>query len=66
MSEPPVDTGPWTAVRWRDGRVVIESDDFTHDVALVVTGDFADIEQKISYAQMIAERLNAATVPQEK
>jgi hypothetical protein len=63
MSAPPVENGPWYATEWFDGRVVIQSDDFTHDVALIVTGDFEDDEQRKAYARMIAERLSAATVP---
>lgn len=66
MPTPPAEHGSWYATEWFDGRVVIQSDDFTHDVALIVTGDFEDDEQRKAYARMLAERLSAATAPQEK
>lgn len=50
------DKGPWTASP--DGRMV-QSDDFTHDVILRVSGDFADDEQRRQYSVRIAEKLNA-------
>lgn len=54
---PPVviECGPWKASK--DGRY-IESDDFTHDVTLSVTGDFEDDEQRAAYANEIVRRLN--------
>ncbi|MDX3949606.1 hypothetical protein QYP01_29550, partial [Pseudomonas aeruginosa] len=37
----PPDRGPWHAVKWDGGRRVdLSSDDFEHDVALTVSGDF--------------------------
>jgi hypothetical protein len=56
--------GPWLAGRdkqqaWKQ-QVWIESDDFTHDVRLDVTGDFESDGHKFAYAQEIARRLNAA------
>lgn len=49
--------------KWRhgqdNGRVYVESDDFTHDVRLYVNGDFASNEQKLAYAAEIASRLNS-------
>lgn len=49
------DKGPWTVSE--DGRV-IESDDFTHDVILRVTGDFYSDEQRKEYAENLAAKLN--------
>lgn len=57
------DQGPWAAGKTDDGRVYVESDDFTHDVRLYVDGDFAGKEERMSYAKQIATRLNA-TPPQ--
>lgn len=50
------DKGPWTVSV--DGRS-IESDDFTHDVILRVTGDFYCDEQRKAYADNLAAKLNA-------
>jgi hypothetical protein len=58
------DTGPWHVEVWSArgenqlDRVVLQSDDFRHDVALIITGDFWDIEQKKGYAQLLADKLN--------
>jgi hypothetical protein len=38
----------------------VASDDFSHDVRLYVSGDFADGEQRMRYTEEIARRLNAA------
>ena len=60
------DRGPWEVNTWpsnvdgQDDRVVLQSDDFHHDVALIVTGDFADIDSRIRYAEWLAKRLTAA------
>ncbi|MBV2138545.1 MAG: hypothetical protein KUF79_17195 [Candidatus Thiodiazotropha sp. (ex Ctena orbiculata)] len=51
--------GPWDVEEWGDGQVVIQSRDFTHDVALKVSGDFRLYEQKMAYAHAICKRLNA-------
>jgi hypothetical protein len=50
------DQGDWAASE--DGKR-IESNDFTHDVWLKVSGDFVDDAQRKKYAENIAERLNA-------
>jgi hypothetical protein len=60
------ETGPWNvSVHTKDivGEktkhvVYLMSDDFTHDAALEITGDFANIEQRIEYANRLAERMN--------
>jgi hypothetical protein len=51
------DIGIWTASSGCDG-ICIQSSDFTHDVMLILDGDFKDSEQKIKYAQHIVDRLN--------
>jgi hypothetical protein len=56
--------GPWVVQTWQPAkeggtpRVVLQSDDFTHDVALVINGDFRDTAQKVRYAQLLADRMN--------
>jgi len=52
--------GPWKAITTSDKRAAVESDDFTHDVRLYVDGDFADMDQRMSYARAVATALNAA------
>lgn len=55
-----IEKGPWYAgVAETNGKVFVYSDDFTHDVCLYVTGDFADALQHLAYAEEIAKRLNA-------
>jgi len=44
--------------RFDNNIIVIESEDFTHDASLIVTGDFADKEQRIKYAETLADKLN--------
>jgi hypothetical protein len=59
--EAPSEKGPWKAEVWEvDGvkKVVLQSDDFTHDVTLYVSGNFASFEQKVWYAELLAEKLN--------
>ena len=53
-----IEQGPWTARQ--DGRAV-QSDDFTHDVVMEISGDFADEYQRHEYAHEISRRLNAYT-----
>lgn len=54
------ESGHWTAGRWvEDGRIFVQSDDFTHDALLYVDGDFASDFQRWEYACEIAKRLNA-------
>lgn len=54
-----MDKGPWKTDVW-NGKAVVVSDDFTHDVGLIVDGDFASKEQRMEYARFIAEQLNKA------
>jgi hypothetical protein len=55
-----IDRGPWCLSDWGNGRIAIQSDDFTHDVALEISGDFGDPALKRAHAQKIADTLNAA------
>jgi len=50
--------GEWTVEQWSPTKVVLMSSDFTHDVALIVNGDFGCMSDKIRYAEEIARRLN--------
>ena len=55
----------WEAHIHADGyedKVYITNDDFTHDVWLWVTGDFASVDQKFLYAVSIVDALNS--IPQ--
>lgn len=52
-----VERGPWY-VHESDRNVFLWSDDFTHDAGLMVSGDFSGREQKLAYAQELANRLN--------
>lgn len=52
-----LDRGPWAARKSQWG-VLIESDDFEHDVLLHLSGDFASDEDWNEYAQAIVDRLN--------
>jgi hypothetical protein len=47
--------GPWTADG--DQVIAVSSGDFNHDVVLIVTGDFAERDDKLRYAQRLAELL---------
>lgn len=58
------DAGPWKVETWHctTGRVIVlQSDDFHHDVALEITGDFATWEQRMGYAKWLADVLTRAT-----
>jgi hypothetical protein len=58
--DPIQERGPWRA-ELRKRRALIYSDDFTHDVTLLVSGDFRDDAQRLAYANEIAHRLNEYT-----
>jgi hypothetical protein len=61
--DPPTEKGPW---RYQSDpkatdytkRHFLESDDFTHDARLYITGAFANDAQRRAYGNMMAERLN--------
>lgn len=55
---PAPDRGPWLVNEWSEHRVVLQSDDFEHDVALIVDGDFGGYDEKLAYAQRLANWLN--------
>ncbi len=53
------DTGPWKVSISASGHGAdVASDNFEHDVSLYLTGDFADDDQLIAYANDIARRLS--------
>jgi hypothetical protein len=57
------DQGPWSVDVWEhDGKkfVVLQSNDFHHDVALKISGDFGAIEKEIQYANLLCEQLNSS------
>lgn len=60
------DEGPWVVDVWtnpdKTTAVVVATEDFRHDAALIVTGDFWDLDQKKAYAQLIADKLNRRDV----
>ena len=47
----------WSVIQ-NIGDIFICSNDFTHDVCLGVTGDFATLDDKKEYAEKIAAKLN--------
>lgn len=53
------ESGEWSVNEWTNGALALQSSDFTHDVALEISGDFETKEQYRAYADMIAERLNS-------
>lgn len=56
------ETGNWSVGSTDKGKTVfIESNDFTHDVRLYVNGDFTGPDERLAYAEEIAQRLNIAT-----
>lgn len=56
-----IDKGPWWVGVTSDGksRCFIQSEDFNHDVRLYVDGDFDCLEDKLEYAEQIAQQLNS-------
>lgn len=59
MSYVAKEDGIWSVDMWPSGRLVLQSSDFTHDVCLEISGDFATTEDRIVYAEEIARRLNS-------
>jgi hypothetical protein len=53
------DAGHWMVNVWPGDKVVLQSDDFTHDVALIVDGDFGSHEDKLAYANAMAAWMNS-------
>jgi hypothetical protein len=54
------ENGPWVVDDWSNDRIVLQSEDFAHDAALEVSGDFGSKENRRKYAEEIAQRLNVA------
>lgn len=54
--------GPWKAIAV-DGKIVVASEEFGNDVWLYVTGDFADTDAHLEYADRIARILNTPAQP---
>ena len=54
------DKGPWIVVPDDSYAADITSDDFTHDVAIFISGDFEDTEQRAKYIEAFAATLNTA------
>lgn len=52
-----MDKGPWE-VRRVIGGWEVWSDDFDHDVALSITGDFEDDVERRKYAEWLCAKLN--------
>jgi hypothetical protein len=69
MDKTIADEGPWQVDVWKPvesdkdkrSRVVLQSHQFQHDVALIVTGDFEDMAQRMAYAEALAKQLNEST-----
>lgn len=61
------DKGPWQVDVWgyntiyKKEDVVLQSDNFKHDVALVINGDFKSLDEKLEYASALCEYLNGKT-----
>lgn len=53
------DVGPWTVRRDENRQWRICSENFEHDVEMIVTGDFKDDAAFVEYAADIARRLSA-------
>ena len=50
--------GPWQVDDWGDGKIVLQSVFSENDVALIIDGDFASLEDKYEYAIQLASRMN--------
>lgn len=50
--------GPWQVVNY-NGKIALQSEDFTHDVTLYIAGDFYDTEQRLAYATNLCNKLNS-------
>ena len=63
-----MDKGPWRLL-YDDAEdsnpVGIASDDFSRDVVLYVTGDFADNDERRRYCEWLRDALNKATANPE-
>ena len=57
LESKPQENGVWIPMM-KNGNMLVESTDYTHDVTIQITGDFETINQMREYAKMIANRLN--------
>jgi hypothetical protein len=62
-----MDKGPWEVTLSLDcgGDWCVASDDFTHDVRIDFTGDFADDAERLAYCEWLAGVLNKASEDNE-
>lgn len=58
------DKGPWTVETGTDDSIYLQSDDFTHDVSLKISGDFGDRTRKEAYAKFLAQVLSSGCLRQ--
>ena len=57
-----MDKGPWLVAYDLDGKAVaVYSDDFSRDVTLRISGDFADETDRQAYADWLTNALNEAS-----
>ncbi len=58
------DAGPWTAGLDAAGkRAFLQSEDFSHDARLYVSGNFGGVDDELEYARALALRMNAMPSP---
>jgi hypothetical protein len=59
------EAGPWRVMVSNrvSGGVMVASEDFTHDVILIVQGNFGALSERVAYAEEIARRLNSWKEP---
>ena len=57
MADSPLAT--WKVTKSQSNKVFIASDDFTNDEALMLTGDYESLMDKIAFAQTLADKLNS-------
>jgi len=55
-----MDKGPWRLYNIGRAYTEVGSDDFTHDVVLKITGDFADATERLAYTEWLETILNIA------
>lgn len=58
---PLVDVGPWFVTKWDNYRYALQSNDFYHDTAITVSGDFGSDDTRRNYALRLAALLNKAS-----
>lgn len=51
----------WEIQVYADRKIIIASNDFTHDVWLDMTGDFATHADRLAYAQKLVDKLNQSS-----